>query len=350
MTIAPALQSPPRDLLFPAIVENMRDGVLAFDNNGNLITANDPACEMLGFDDPSALGGTFAEMVLMREELWEINDAIVESMYAANNVVTRDVTFRIGREERHIVVRTSMLRDERSGQPLGVVVILSDVSEKMRSLRERIEFGHLVVLFIGLLGLANIVTLFVQTYDWFNVYSTGFAWAYLILITLPVAYTVWHLKLAPSQIGITLQGWRRAVFEGVAASAVAIAVIYALSHLMREGTVPGEHATMSSMSVGMVILSRCGYALHSLIQEVMARGVLQTSLRRLLDDRSGVRSLLVASLIFGLFHSHFGLMAVAVTAISGVVMGAMYMRHGNLIGVTILHVAAGIAAFQVGIL
>ncbi len=153
MTIAPALQSPPRDLLFPAIVENMRDGVLAFDNNGNLITANDPACEMLGFDDPSALGGTFAEMVLMREELWEINDAIVDSMYAANNVVTRDVTFRIGREERHIVVRTSMLRDERSGQPLGVVVILSDVSEKMRALRERIEFGHLVVLFIGLLAL-----------------------------------------------------------------------------------------------------------------------------------------------------------------------------------------------------
>ncbi len=93
------------------------------------------------------------------------------------------------------------------------------------------------------------MTLFVQTYDWFNVYSTGFAWAYLILITLPVAYTVWHLKLAPSQIGITLQGWRRAVVEGVAASAVAIAVIYALSHLMREGTVPGEHATMSSMSV-----------------------------------------------------------------------------------------------------
>lgn len=83
----------------------------------------------------------------------------------------------------------------------------------------------------------------------------------------------------------------------------------------------------------------------SRVQGVLARGVLQNSLRRVLNDGQGVVSVIIASLVFGLFHSHFGLGAIAVTMASGLIFGWLFIRHGNLIGATIVHVLAGVAAF-----
>ena len=87
------------------------------------------------------------------------------------------------------------------------------------------------------------------------------------------------------------------------------------------------------------------YAPHSFVQEVLARGVLQSSLRRVLNDRRGIVSVVVASLVFGLFHGYLGLTGIAVTTVSGVIFGCLFIRHGNLIGATIVHVLAGAATF-----
>lgn len=332
-----------RDVLLPAIVENMRDGVIAFDSRGTVIAVNGPARDILGLKGEVCVGSSFAELVLPRSDLADVNDVIVDAMYAANNMLTRDITIGHGDDERHIVIRTSMLFDERQQRALGVIAMLSDVSEKVRGLRERIEFGHMVVLYIATLALANIITLVVQTYRWFDVYSNGFAWAYILLIAMPVAYTAWLVRLKPSAVGLRLEGWRRATLEGLGASVIAVALLYGLSLLL-----PVDPAKAAPPSVTTVILIQISYMAHSFVQEVLARGVLQTSLRRLLDDESGLRSLIVASLIFGLFHSHFGLAAVGVTALSGMLFGALYIRHGNLIGVSILHGIAGAAAFALG--
>jgi membrane protease YdiL (CAAX protease family) len=95
-------------------------------------------------------------------------------------------------------------------------------------------------------------------------------------------------------------------------------------------------------TIGVIVLL---YAPHSFIQEVLTRGVLQNSLTRLLNDDRGIRSLVITSLIFGLFHSYIGLSAVAVTTLAGLLFGWLAMRHKNVIGASIVHVVGGTAAF-----
>ena len=69
-----------------------------------------------------------------------------------------------------------------------------------------------------------------------------------------------------------------------------------------------------------------------------------------LDDKGGMRSVVLASVLFGVFHLHFGVMAVVMTAISGILFGMLYLRHRNLVGPTLVHFFAGGAAFWSGLL
>jgi len=331
-----------QDVIYPAIVEHMRDGVLAIDGTGNIISINAPACAILRLKQSDLAGRTFAEAVLARRDLDEVSDAMIDAVYAPDNVLTRDVVMKHEKDERHLVIRTSMLLDRDREHALGVVAIISDVSEKVRGLRERIEFGHLVVLFISMLGFANVATLIIGQHLNVDIYSPAFAWAYLAMIAVPVFVTAYRLELPAKSLGLTLENWRQAVIEGGGVALVMVACLY-VGSLFRGPTPVIEGVDYGSFTgVGLVLLL---YGPHSFVQELLSRGVLQGSLARLLNDQAGIRSLLVASLIFGLFHSHFGLPAVLVTGFSGLVFGYLFQRHKNLIGATIAHVAGGVAAF-----
>lgn len=330
------------DVIYPAIVEHMRDGVLAIDGTGNIISINAPACAILRLQQSDLAGRTFAEAVLARRDLDEVSDAMIDAVYAPDNVLTRDVTMKGEKDEHHLVIRTSMLLDKEREHALGVVAIISDVSDKVRGLRERIEFGHLVVLFITMLGFANVATLIIDQHLDVNIYSPAFSWAYLAMIAVPVFVTAYRLQLPARSLGLTLENWRQAVIEGGAVAVVMVGCLY-VGFLFRGQTPVADGVDYGSFTgVGLILLM---YGPHSFVQELLSRGVLQGSLARLLNDQAGIRSLLVASLIFGLFHSHFGLPAVLVTGFSGLVFGYLFQRHRNLIGATIAHVAGGTAAF-----
>ncbi|WP_165823331.1 CPBP family intramembrane glutamic endopeptidase [Metarhizobium album] len=332
------------NVIFPVIVQNMRDGVIAVDGTGTIITMNGPARAILSLGETDFVGENFAEALLHRSDLGDVIDAMLDAIYAPNNVLTRDLVIRDETgSERHLTIRTSMMQESGSESALGVVAIISDVSEKVQALRERAEFGHLAVLFLSMLGLANILTLIVDQYLDVDVYSPAFAWAYLIIVAGPVFVTAYWLRLPAASIGLTLNNWRQAVREGVIVSILALGALVGLSYLVGD-TQPVTGTVDYSSPAGLLLVILL-YAPHSFLQELLARGVLQSSLARLTNDRSGIRSVLVASLIFGLFHAHFGLPAVAVTAFSGMLFGWLFLRHGNLIGATMVHVIAGTAAF-----
>lgn len=328
-----------RRRLYPAIVENMRDGVLAFDGSGRIIAVNAPARRIFGFEAVDWIDKSFAEALILRPDLADVNDAIVDAMYAPNNLLTREVTVGEREARCHLVIRTSMLHDEQRSETQGVVAIISDISDQIRALRERIEFGHLLVVFIATMAIANIITLLVDRYLDVDVYSPAFSWAYLIMIAVPVTAAVVRHGYLPGSIGLTLVNWRRAALEGVAVSALLIGMMAVVTYVSRPQV--AAHGLGDFVRLDGLALILAFYAPHSLLQEILARGVLQNSLRRILNDGRGIMSVVVASLVFGLFHSYLGLTGIAVTTISGVIFGALFIRHGNLVGATIVHLAAG---------
>ena len=60
--------------------------------------------------------------------------------------------------------------------------------------------------------------------------------------------------------------------------------------------------------------------------------------------------MILTSMMFGVFHIHFGLAAFAVTIISCIIFGLFYLRHENIVGVTLLHFFLGVGALSIGLL
>ena len=78
--------------------------------------------------------------------------------------------------------------------------------------------------------------------------------------------------------------------------------------------------------------------------------MIQSLLARVFNDRQGALSVTLSALMFGLAHAIYGWGAIGLTFLSGMAFGALYRRHGNLIGVTVLHTILGMAAFASGLI
>ena len=206
-------------------------------------------------------------------------------------------------------------------------------------------FGEFFVYVLICYALATVINYLLHTrYQDLNLYSDAFTWGYLAALMVPSALLVAWRRIPLARLGLTLQdGWASAR-DGVLASLGVWAVLAALVVVDRQTGAIGLSASNPE------ILYKPEYFLHSLGQEVLARGLLQNTLQQFFRDHSGLRAVVVSSGLFALLHIHFGLAAVVVTLASSLAMGAFYLRHKSLLGVTILHWALGVGAFLSGLL
>lgn len=67
-------------------------------------------------------------------------------------------------------------------------------------------------------------------------------------------------------------------------------------------------------------------------------------------DERGLRTIFGAAVIFGMFHSHFGLAAIIITFFSGLFFGYLFLRQQNLLGVTLVHWLLGLLAYTLNLI
>lgn len=150
-------------------------------------------------------------------------------------------------------------------------------------------------------------------------------------------------RLPMAAFGLTLVGAKRSVREAL--------VMTVLISLMMTGVKAALPASVTSAQPffnwaslsgthGAVMLAV--YALSSLLQEGLARGVMQGMLERLLVGRfSAPLSVLLASTIFATMHVHLSPLIGLAAFTQGLVFGWFYRRHRCLIGVTLAHFLFG---------
>ncbi|MEM9221015.1 MAG: cyclic nucleotide-binding domain-containing protein [Pseudomonadota bacterium] len=212
-------------------------------------------------------------------------------------------------------------------------------------LQERRHFGLFYIYTVAAMGFGTLVDAFItrRLFE-VDVYSVTFSWQYLLALMIPTGIVAWKMKILPRDLGITTKGLRRSLVEGVIISVILIALLV-VGARAASGVFGVTLNPIQSGPVGIAL-----YAVHSFLQELFARGFVQTSFQRFLDDRRGIISVLLAAFMFALFHLHYGLFSVAVVGIGGLIFGFIYLRHRNLAGVTLVHLTTGVAAFSVGLI
>ena len=222
------------------------------------------------------------------------------------------------------------------------------VAALQRELKLRAEQQHFGKFFVYSLIMMSIGTLvnnlLARTFTNVDIYTAVFAWQYLAVLLVPSLAIIWHMKIPLSDLGLTRVGLGRSLREGALISAGLCLVTFAVAAALRHfGILPGKVVPFDPWG-------SAGYFLHSALQEVIARGFLQTSFQRFLNDKRGWRSVVLAAVLFGMFHLHFGIPAVLMTIATGCVFGWIYIRHQNIAGVVLIHYMMGVAAFSTGLL
>jgi PAS domain S-box-containing protein len=340
------------DLLARETIESMRDAVLSINRKGAIIMLNPAAERLLGIKAEEVLGHSFAEIFIDRSDLEGLNDCVLEAIYDPATPHTAEIQITADdRSVLHWVVRTNLLAGE-AGEPIGVVAAIADVSERVRLLQENLDevrtrqlFGRFFLYALGVMSIGTIVNnLIARSIVDVDVYAPAFTWGYLVVQFVPALVIIRLMGLTRKDLGLSTDGLGRSLREGALASFLFAALVAAIALTLHHfDALPGRPGQFE-------LWPTLGYLVHSFVQELVARGFLQTTFQRFLDDSKGFKSVLLTASLFGLFHLHFGFTAVILTMVSSLVFGLFYLRNPNLAGVTLFHFIAGGCAFWFGLL
>lgn len=221
----------------------------------------------------------------------------------------------------------------------------ASLERELAAARDQKRFGALVTYLIGILSVSAIsahiiATQLVQV----DIYSQTFTWLFIGVITLPTVWLMMSSRVRLAEAGLSRSNLWRSSRAGLAACVGVGMIAVAVAAVGARG--PNPTTVLAPLDPLVVAL----YLPSCFLQEFMARGLVQTSLQRFLQDRRGLRSVLLSSVIFAMLHLHFGIMAALVTYAASVVFGLFYLRHHNLAGVTLFHFGVGVAGMVFGIL
>lgn len=206
------------------------------------------------------------------------------------------------------------------------------------------EFGRFFIAVVLAFGVGSVFDQLVFEYNPVSRDSPLFNWAYLLVLLMPAIYLIRRFDYPLSMFGVTLKNWKSSLIQGIGVSVVAISCFYAFMFIYTTGF----HA-LKTHSIAWFPIFILFYFFHSYIQEFIARGVVQTSLQRFLNDKRGLLSVTIASCLFAFFHLHKGLQTALVVFIFSLFFGWIYLKHKNLLGVTVIHFCLGVLGFYYGI-
>jgi len=179
-------------------------------------------------------------------------------------------------------------------------------------------------------------------------YQQAFAHAYDPVITLGICGVFIMLCAAVirqsgarlSAFGVTMVNAGRAIRESLLATAALAAVLLAAKWWAIGHTVLFKGASLLNWSVvDWVFFS---YLFVAPVQEFMTRGVFQGTIARILTGpRRGWWAIMVTATIFGALHTYYSLTLAVTAFLSSLLLGWLYQRHANVIGISLAHFLIG---------
>jgi CRP-like cAMP-binding protein/membrane protease YdiL (CAAX protease family) len=207
--------------------------------------------------------------------------------------------------------------------------------------------GFLFISIIFIMGLANIADTIILKSS-INVHSVPFSWSFLMGIFIPILFIAKKINHTLDDLGVTLSKWKKSVSEGLIISGGLLSFLFFgyWIYTLIEPTAPSLIYVITH-PLKRLDFSAYIYIIHCYIQEFIARGTIQSSLLKFMGTNTRPsEAVIVASFLFGFFHSSRGVEAVVVAFLASLFFGFIYIRTNNLLGVSIVHYVVGIVAIH----
>ncbi len=217
---------------------------------------------------------------------------------------------------------------------------------------------------LGLFSTSIIVMLAIYTIsipfsDWL---FDGFKYAnrihsitWLIVCSVVSVYFIKKNNLPKSFSGLTTKNWLKYSWEGIYLTIPAMLMYLFIKWLFLQYSKDFQHRQLldgyysfyrnGQLDIQIYFLAFTLYVLMSPLQELIARGCLQSSIQQFVigsnDDKKKWMAILVSNLLFASVHSHLRISFVLAAFLPGLFWGWLFHRQKSLIGVSVSHILLG---------
>lgn len=299
-------------------------------------------------------GDHFGAMAMLDNSMRSA-DVVTVSETATIKALSVTVLKSLDRDEIYQKIMTNHIKEQQSNLRNMNVVTVAEVKAKLEESQARLlAGGFFVSLIFGLIFYQWLLGAFIE-------YSaelkdekimTVLNPIMMIIICVAAYYRAIKSGLPLSDFGLNLNNWKKNVIQSLVWSSFFLVGVVFFKWLATlylpsfEGKPVFDYSETENFSFGALIIIYTVYAVLSPVQEFIARGVLQTSLEKLLTgDRKVVMSIFLSNLTFSSFHIHLDMRFALLTLIPGTFWGIMYYKQKSLVGVSISHAIIGIFVF-----
>lgn len=336
------------------IHEGARNSDLFFIDSGRvaLIKGEGSTAVTLGEQGPGAVLGelSFLDDSPRSVTVRAINDVVVTALpkqaFDSNDPAAERVLHQI---ERNIaLLSTDRLR--RTSEDF-----VQSLRREVELLREQVDFGTLFIIMVILFGLNGFILNIIQQHfaayyyysspDFSFVYSALIDWIGFIVFALPVIFLVKIIRFPIREVMNLSTNLRQTLRESLLLSAIVIvAIVPATLGLIPIPYLPRVNDDFDL--TWLLIAISPDYLLHAYIQELVARGIMQNAIQKFLRDEKGHKTVIICSFAFAIMHVHLGIGFALMTGLASLAFGYIYLRHRNLLGVTLVHYVTGVVAMR----
>lgn len=327
------------------IFENMSDGVMTVDPDGIITYFNSACANIFGITSPNdIIGMSFSSCFMANKKNRAFNrlfDGCINNNERPEKI---NVRYRSGDITKHLNIAISLIQPEDAAlcSPEvfpGMIILIEDTTVKFTLRQHEHDCAYIFA------GLIICTSLFL------------FAWS-LLRFTL-------HIYLRSSTYTFIIECIAFALF---------LEIVFMTSFSMRDiGLVPKlstlkknclETLIIAVVTCALLLLSKVflnfigirikpyfiGGSFHgayvyiftSFVQEFLARGVIQTSVKYLMKVKyQKTFGIILTSLLFSLMHIPLGFYFMSSAMVLSLALGYIYERHGNIWGCVFLHWCCG---------
>ena len=298
-------------------------------------------------------GDTFGEMALLESSSRSATVRALEDVVLAG--LPRDVLLGLQQAERCTYGRivSNLARDLSARLRHTNEITVAALQNELKSARARAALGQLIIFTVLLITIYNLL---LNTLNDLLRNSETTTYISVVITAALAGSSIWMMKLSGfpmSLYGFRAGRWFRDLPLALGVTVllcgaatlikwVLILLLPAMDHcrVFQLSFGHGEAGARIDLARGFTIALL--YGVFSPVQEIIARGALQSSFQEFLENRGRiVWAILLSNAMFAAFHIHVSTFLALLAMSAGFFWGWLYYRQRSLVGVSVSHILTG---------
>lgn len=166
-----------------------------------------------------------------------------------------------------------------------------------------------------------------------------------IAAIIPTSFLITKFSYGRAHYGLNLKNWKKVLTFSILISLGIIAVLTMVHFAFQKNTSEkwvvfwrNQRLTAPDVPFGLNLIL---YFFFAFGEELIARGVMQTTLQGFLEDKTGYKTILMNACLVGLLHLPFGYIVSVNALFSSLLLGPIFFKQKTILGVFIIHFLVG---------